>query len=99
KLSSRDMPADDALAALAMAMTMTPPDLSDPEDRFATAVARVVTSSGQTELVRPAETMALAKPWITHTTSPTWYPPAPSSGDALLMAHQVWEALRIYRAD
>ena len=76
-LSSRDLPPADALPDLAAAMTRTPPGMAGGDRRFATVVARMVTTAGQSDLLRPAETIALAQPWMDGTMSPTPDPVSP----------------------
>jgi hypothetical protein len=99
KLSSRDLATDDALPALAGALAKTLAEMSDANDRYFTLIARMVLTSGQNELLAPARTMALAQPWLTDAPTTEWDGVPANPADTILMAHQAWEALRIYRAD
>lgn len=97
-LSVRDVPLSEAMTALAAGMSKPIAGVSGESERFLTLVARVVASAGQTELLKPAESIALAQAWLVGAT-PTWFPGPPSAADAVFMSHQVWETLTMFRAD
>ena len=80
-------------------MAKTRASLPDAKDRFSTVIARMVMTSGQNEIAGAGRDDRAAEPWMTDRRTPDWYPAAASPADAILMSHQVWETLRMYRAD
>lgn len=100
-LAAQPAPASSELGALAVGMSAAATRGGLAEDRFRAAVGDVVKLQGNADLLRPMDTMGLARAWMQDKTrgDAQWYGRPPDAGDVWLVADQLWSRIRAHRLD